>query len=193
MYQTVLKGKKKKQTQNFITQLKSDLKNDFGDEIKNLDERIFPINIINTSETDEGNCFGLDKLFEYLYKQYSPKIVEKSELNKLKSLEEINKFIEKNELYKGKTNKEELLQSIKSKCNIEIASFSLTAGAIGAIPIPFADIAPLYALQISMIIAIALTFGIIIDKNTADQHIKSLAGSVTIGVAAGLEKLQQVH
>ena len=180
------KGKKKKQTQNFITQLKSDLKNDFGDEIKNLDERIFPINIINTSETDEGNCFGLDKLFEYLYKQFSPKIVEKSELNKLKSLEEINKFIEKNELYKGKTNKEELLQSIKSKCNIEIASFCVAAGAIGAIPIPFADIAPLYGLQISMIIAIALTFGISIDKNTAKQHLKSLAASVGVGAAAGL-------
>ena len=37
-----------------------------------------------------------------------------------------------------------------------------------------------------MIISIALTFGIIIDKNTADQHIKSLVGSVTIGVGAGI-------
>ena len=64
------KGKNIKQTQNFIIQLKSDLKSDFGDEIKKLEERIFPINIINTSETDEKNCFGLDKLFGYLYNQY---------------------------------------------------------------------------------------------------------------------------
>ena len=176
---------KKKTIKKFISQLKYDLQNDFKDVYESLkfEERIFPINIINTSEDEKGNCCGLDKFFGYLYKQY--KSEEISNIEKL-NLKELIDFINKNELYRGKTNKEKLIESIKSKCYIEIASFATVAAVIGAIPIPFCDILPLYTLQASLIIAIAITFGVEIDKNEALTHVKSFVVSGGVAGAACL-------
>ena len=63
------------------------------------------------------------------------------------------------------------------KCHAIIHGASVAAGAAGAIPIPFADIIPISAIQIGMVIALGKVFGYQISKSAAKGIIAAGAGA----------------
>lgn len=61
--------------------------------------------------------------------------------------------------FEGLTCREEILDSIVSRCEKEVVEFSAGAATVGFILIPMSDRILLVGIQISMIITIAAEFG----------------------------------
>ncbi len=164
---------------------RDDKKNILEEEIKNkFPKKIKSIKVIslNLKVNDNDDCFGLDLLFNDLYNYYAN---YKIDLNKLESFSEnrvnTRELIKNSPFFENLLSKEEILDSIQTKCKKEVAAFSLAASAVGFIPIPMSDWPLLIAIQGSMIIAIASEFGKSLKKTEATDLIKSLSKSVSLG------------
>jgi len=164
---------------------RDDKKNILEEEIKNkFPKKIKSIKVIslNLKVNDNDVCFGLDLLFNDLYNYYAN---YKIDLNKLESFSEnrvnTRELIKNSPFFENLLSKEEILDSIQTKCKKEVAGFSLAASAVGFIPIPMSDWPLLIAIQGSMIIAIASEFGKSLKKTEATDLIKSLSKSVSLG------------
>ena len=78
----------------------------------------------------------------------------------------------------------------KEKCQYIIHSAAAGAAAIGFIPIPGADIGPISAIQVTMIIGLARVFNVSITKNLAIESSKTfLVGQTGKLLAAQFAKL----
>ena len=73
----------------------------------------------------------------------------------------------------------------KEKCQYIIHSAAAGAAAIGFIPIPGADIAPISAIQVTMLISLARVFNVSITKNLAEESAKTFLVGQTGKVLAG--------
>lgn len=76
----------------------------------------------------------------------------------------------------------------KTKCKRYIHSAAISAAGIGLAPIPGADLGPICALQVGMIIALGNLFSIPITKDLAKQSAKTFmmgqAGKTLVGQVA---------
>jgi len=84
----------------------------------------------------------------------------------------------------------EIPEAEREKCHYVIHSASVAAGGIGFIPIPGADIVPICAVQVTMIMGLARIFGIPITKDVAEAQAKAyLVGQFGKLLAGQLTKL----
>lgn len=84
----------------------------------------------------------------------------------------------------------EMTNDQKMKCHSIIHSFASTCAAIGAIPIPGSDIAPLIATQTAMILALGKVFHINLSNSYAESMAKTaIAGNIGKILASELTKL----
>ena len=150
--------------------------------------KIISVNL-KINKTDD--CFGLDELFMDLYNFYKDK---KIDLEKLKSYNGNTKnseqLVKECPFFEGLTCREEILDSIVSRCKKEVVAFSAGAAAVGFIPIPMSDWPLLVGIQISMVITIAAEFGKSLEKTEASQIVKNLSKSSAVGIlVAGTGKI----
>ena len=66
--------------------------------------------------------------------------------------------------------KVEIPEPEKTKCNYVIHTASVAAGGIGIAPIPGADILPICAVQVTMILGLARIFNVPITKEVAEAQ-----------------------
>ena len=78
--------------------------------------------------------------------------------------------------------KVEIPEPEKTKCNYVIHTASVAAGGIGIAPIPGADILPICAVQVTMILGLARIFNVPITKEVAEAQAKAyMVGNLLAG------------
>ena len=170
-----------KERKTFLSTLKSELKSEFGD---SLDiNRIYEINLKND---DEGEIFGLDKLFHDLYNIYTPNKINIDSLKILnpntENLENKIKNIVKNSIYFNYvTNKEGIFKSCRKTSKRIINGYSILGAMVSASPIPISDVIILSSLEISMAGSILGVYGIKTNKVEIKEILKSLGLTSTVG------------
>ena len=86
--------------------------------------------------------------------------------------------------------KVEIPEPEKTKCNYVIHTASVAAGGIGIAPIPGADILPICAVQVTMILGLARIFNVPITKEVAEAQAKAyMVGNFGKMLAGELSKL----
>ncbi len=84
----------------------------------------------------------------------------------------------------------EIPEPEKTKCNYVIHTASVAAGGIGIAPIPGADILPICAVQVTMILGLARIFNVSITKEVAEAQAKAyMVGNFGKMLAGELSKL----
>lgn len=87
----------------------------------------------------------------------------------------------------------EIPEPEKSKCNYVIHTAAVAAGGIGIAPLPGADIVPICAVQVTMILGLARIFNIAITKEVAEAQAKAyMVGNFGKLLAGELSKLVPV-
>ena len=186
------KSKLQKKNTKKKKKIKDKLKDILEEEINNkfiIDNKFnYPkVICLNLRSNEDSFCFGLDKLFDDLYKFYEPyKInINSLDLNKTnpKKIAEIIKY---NIFFEGLNSKEEILENLIRKCKLEISRFSALSDAVGFITNKWSDTPILLDIQVSMVIDIAYQFGITMEKNEAKDIVINLSKSsvLTAGIAA---------
>lgn len=141
-----------------------DNKKDILEEEKNVKfpnkKHLVKIINVNLKINKTDDCFGRDELFMDLYNFYKDK---KKFLVKLESynwnIKNSEQLVKECPFFEGLTCREEILDSIVSRCEKEVVEFSAGAATVGFILIPMSDRILLVGIQISMIITIAAEFG----------------------------------
>ena len=177
--------KKKKKRDDKKSILEEEIKIHFPSKCNLI--KVISLNLKN----DNDDCFGLELLFKDLYNFYEK---YKIDLNKLESftgnIAKTGDFIKNSPFFENMTSKDEIMEGIASRCKKEVIAFSVAAGAVGFIPIPFSDAPLLISIQGSMIIAIAAQFGKSLKKAEVAEILKNLSKSVGVGaVVAGAGKV----
>jgi uncharacterized protein (DUF697 family) len=158
-------------------------------------DNLFLVNL----KKEETSCLGLDILFEKLYNEYKDSKVNIDDLKNCDlSKNNIKKIVGDSIFFKNLYSKSDILDYICNICDKEVYVFSTAAGIVGLTDIiPFADLPIITGIQITMIIFIASTFGIEINKSKASELLKSffassLTGSILVGAGYGLSQLIKV-
>lgn len=81
----------------------------------------------------------------------------------------------------------------KEKCHYVIHSAAAAAAAIGAAPIPGADIIPIMGVQTAMIVSLARVFKVSITDEAAKEMAKTfIVGNIGKAIASSLSKIVPV-
>jgi uncharacterized protein (DUF697 family) len=151
---------------------------------KLFEKNLFVLNLKN----DDFECHGLDKVFETIYEKFKndKKIIE--EVKKLKgNNEKIFPLLKHSSFFKSIKTSGDALEYIKSFCSSEIYSATLFAGFVGGFDIfPCSDLPVIFSIQTLMIITIAISFGIKLEKKKAVELVKTLAASAGTTMALGV-------
>lgn len=182
-------GTTKKKSEKKKVILNETLKDIYYQDYKN---KIFPVELF---EEEDLSSFGMDILFDYL-KNYFEKdrITIEETLKRLdnKQEKEIYELVKTSRLLSKIRSKEDIKLFCHYSASAIISSTCVTATAIGASPIPFADWFLITSIQVAMIVGIGALYGIQFSKNEALVIIKSLivAGLVSgicRGIASGIK------
>ena len=167
-----------------------------------FNKKINPENIINVNlvkektiiseEDDEEEQIvnipikGIKKVYKAIYNCLTPEIYNDllfENLKNPKTIEDKLKILQKiSFLFQEFNSIEDLKKGSHFIGNAIVATSSSFAGACGFIPVPFVDIAPVIGIQISMILALAKTYGITKEKYKLKDII--LSGGCSLGDAA---------
>lgn len=148
---------------------------------KLFEKNLFVINIKN----EDFECHGLEKVFQIIYQKFEK---DKINIDEVKNLKGDNKkifpLLKHSSFFTNINSSSDVLEYIKSFCSFEIYSATILAGLVGGIDIiPFSDLPIIYGIQTLMIITIAISFGIKLEKSKASELLKTLAASsVTLGL-----------
>ena len=151
---------------------------------KLFEKNLFVLNLKN----DDFECHGLDKVFETIYEKFKNDKIIIEEVKKLKgNNEKIFPLLKHSSFFKSIKTSGDALEYIKSFCSSEIYSATLFAGFVGGFDIfPCSDLPVIFAIQTLMIIAIAIDFGIKLEKKKAVELVKTLAESAGTTMALGV-------
>ena len=151
---------------------------------KLFEKNLFVLNLKN----DDFECHGLDKVFEAIYEKFKNDKINIEEVKKLKgNNEKIFPLLKHSSFFKSMKTSGDVLEYIKSFCSFEIYSATLFAGFVGGFDIfPFSDLPVIFSIQTLMIISIAISFGIKLEKKKAVELVKTLAASAGTTVAFGV-------
>ena len=151
---------------------------------KLFEKNLFVVNLKN----DDFDCHGLDKVFEAIYEKFKKDKINIEEVKKVKGdNEKIFPLLKHSSFFKNIKSSGDVLEYIKSFCSYEIYGASLLAGLVGGFDIlPFSDLPVIFSIQTLMIISIAISFGIKLEKKKAVELLKTLAASAGTTAAFGV-------
>ena len=142
---------------------------------KLFEKNLFVLNL----KKDDFESHGLDTVFETIYEKFKKDKINIEELKKLKgNNEKIFPLLRHSSFFKNIKTSKDVLEYIESFCSFEIYGSTLLAGLVGGFDIfPFTDLPIIFSIQTFMIISIAITFGIKLEKKKATELVKTLAVS----------------
>lgn len=151
---------------------------------KLFEKNLFVINLKN----DDFDCHGLDKVFEVIYDKFKKDKINIEEMKKLKGDNKtIFPLLKHSSFFKNINSSEDVLEYIKNFCSFEIYGATILAGLAGGLDVlPFADLPVIFTIQTAMIIAIAISFGIKLEKKKAFELLKTLGASGGTTAAFGV-------
>ena len=151
---------------------------------KLFEKNLFVINLKN----DDFDCHGLDKLFEVIYEKFKNDKINIEDVKRMKGDNaKIFPLLKHSSFFKNINSSSDVLEYIKNFCSFEIYSATILAGLVGGFDVlPFADLPVIFAIQTAMIIGIAISFGIKLEKKKAVELVKTLLASAGTTAAFGV-------
>ena len=142
---------------------------------KLFEKNLFVMNL----KKDDFESHGLDIVFETIYEKFKKDKINIEEVKKLKgNNEKIFPLLRHSSFFKNIKTSGDVLEYIESFCYFEIYSATLFAGLVGGFDfLPFNDLPVIFSIQTLMIISIAISFGINLEKKKAGELVKTLAAS----------------
>ena len=142
---------------------------------KLFEDNLYIINI----KKDDFDCHGLEKVFSIIYEKFQKDKINIDEVKKVKGdNSKIFPLLKHSSFFKNINSSSDVLEYIKNYCSFEIYSATVLAGLVGGLDLfPYSDLPIIFGIQISMIISIAICFGVTIKKKEAGNLLKSFTVS----------------